>query len=157
MIHLAQTALVDVLLDEIYAVVEAVDHADVQRLAGFVLHALHLQRLGIRPRGRLFAQHVLARPQRVHRDHGMHVVRRADRNGDHLRVVQNRVVIRDRLSAAVFLHSRLRALGEDVAEILDLRLGVFQIRGNVRRIRDRSAANDADLHGINLLKDFLLL
>ena len=144
---LAQLAVVDELLDEVDAVVEAVDHADVQDAAGLVLHLLHLQRLGVGAGGGLFAQNVLAGAHRVDGDGGMHVVGRADGHGLDLGVVQGDVIVGDGRAAAVLLHGGLGALGENIAEILDLRFGIVHVRGNVGGVGDGAAADDGDFHG----------
>ena len=150
-IHLAEPAVVDVFFDEVHAVVEAVDDADVENLTRFMLRLLHLERLGVGARGRLFAQDVLARAQRVDGNARVHIVGRADGYGLDFRIGQHLVIIAYRRAAAVFFDGRLRALRNDVAEILDFRVRVLEIGGNVRGVRDGAAADDGNLHLKSLL------
>ena len=149
LVHLAQLARIDVVLDEVDAVVEAVDHADVERFSRFMLHLLHLQRLGIGAGGGLFAQHVLARAQTVDGDGRMHVVGCANGNGCHLVVSQDIVVVSHRRAAAVFLHRRLGPLRQNVAEILDFRLFVVHVGGDMRRVGNGAAADNRDFHAVS--------
>ena len=60
--HVAQLAGIDVLLDQVDAVVEAVDHAYVEHLARLMLHLLHLERFLIGAGSGLLAQDMFARP-----------------------------------------------------------------------------------------------
>ena len=149
--HLAQLAGLYVFLDPVDAVVEPVDDADVENLTRFMLRLLHLERLGVGARGRLFAQDVLARAQRVDGNARVHIVGRADGYGLDFRIGQHLVIIAYRRAAAVFFDGRLRALGENIAEILDLRVRVLEISGNVRGVRDGAAADDGNLHLKSLL------
>ena len=146
MVNVAQLSLVNVLLDAVDAVVEAVDHTDVQHLAGLVLDLLHLQRLPVGAGGGLFAQHVLPGPESVHGDGGMDVVGRADGDGLHLWVGQHIVVIHHSGAAAVLLHGGLGPLRDDIAEILDLRFGILHIGGDVGGIGNGAAADNSDFH-----------
>ena len=57
------------------------------------------------------------------------------------------MVIGDSRSAAVFLDSRLRLVGQDIAEILDLDLGIVHVTGDVSRVRDGPTPYDCYLHG----------
>ena len=146
--HRAQAPLVDILLDLAHAVVKAVDHADDQDLARFALSLHHLLHLGIGAGGGLFAQHVFASAQRVNGDHGMHPIGGAHRDGVNFRIVDNVVIIRHSNAAAIFFNGRLCALRNDVAKILDLHIRVFHIGGDVRRVGNGAAADNAYLdHG----------
>ena len=145
-VDVPQLALVDVLFDAVDAVVKAVDHADVQHLAGLVLDLLHLQGLGVGAGGGLFAQHVLPRPQGVHGDDRVHIVGGAHGDGLHLGVGQHVVVIHHGGAAAVLLDGLLRPLGDDVAEILDLRFRVVHVGRDMGRVGDGAAADDSYFH-----------
>ena len=145
MVDIPQLARVYDLLDAVGRRAEAVDDADVERLARLVLHPLHLQRLGIRPRRRLLRQHVLPRPQRVDRHPRVVIRMRADRYAVDLRVVQYFKVIRNSLAAAVLLHGRLRLLRDQIAEILDLAVRIRHIRRDVGAVGDAAAADDTDV------------
>lgn len=153
-VDVAELAVVDVLLDQVDAVVEAVDNADVKHLARLMLHLLHLERFLVRSRSRLLAQDVLACAQRVDRDRRVHVVRRADRDRFHFRVGEHVVVIDDGLAAAVLFHGGFRALGDDVAEILDFRFRVVHVGWDVRCICNRTASDDGNFHDDNSFNCF---
>ena len=144
--NFAQLAGINVLLDEVNGIVKAVHHADIEHLARFMLYLLHLQGLGIGAGGRLLAEYMLSSPQKVHGDDGMHVVGYADGHGLDFGIVEEIVVIGYRGAAAIFLHSRFGPLGNDVAEILDLRLLIVHVGGNVRCVRNRAAADDGNFH-----------
>ena len=150
-VDVPQLALVDVLLDAVHAVVKAVDHADVQHLAGLVLDFLHLQRLGVGAGGGLLAQHVLPGPQGVDGDDRVDIVGGAHGHGLHLGVLQHVVVVHHGGAAAVLFHGVLRALGDDVAEIFDLCFRVVQVGRDVGRIGDGAAADDSYFHSNTLL------
>ena len=144
--HLAQLAFVDELLDQVHAVVEAIDDADVEHLAGLMLNLLHLQRFRVGTGGGLFTQHVLSGAQRVDRNDGMHVVGRADGNGLDLGIVQRHMIIGDGGAAAIGFHGLFGALRNNIAEILDLRLRILHISGNMRRVCNGTATDDGNLH-----------
>ena len=55
-------------------------------------------------------------------------------------------VICDRLSASIALHCRLRSFRNDITEKSDLHVRIFLIRGNVRIVRNRTAADDCNLY-----------
>jgi len=120
----------------------------VQDFSGLVLDRLHLKRFLIGARRGLFTKHMLIGPKRVDGDGGMHIVGRADGNGLHLFVKEDFPVIRDGLAAAVLFHSGNGAVGQNVAEVLDLGLWILQISGDVGRIGDGTATDDADFHMI---------
>ena len=145
-VDVAKAALVDVLLDAVDAVVKAVDHTDVQHLAGFVLGLLHFQGLGIGAGGGLFAEDVFPGAQSVYGDLGMDVVGGADGNRLHLGVAEHLVIVLHRGAAAVFLHSGLGALWDDVAEILDFRLVIVQVRRDMGGVGNGAAADDGNFH-----------
>ena len=106
--------------------------------------------LGKRARRRFFAQDVFARAQEVARDGRVHPVGGADGHRRDFGVVQEIVVIDDGGAASVFFDRRLRAFGENVAEILDFRVGVGDVGGNMRMIGDISAADDCYFHDNDL-------
>ena len=145
-VDVSQLALVDVLLDAVDPVVKAVDHADVQHLAGLVLDLLHLQGLSVGAGGGLFTQHVLPGPQGVHGDQGVDVVGGAHGDSLHLGVLQHVVVVHHGGAAAVLLDGLLRPLGDDVAKILDLRLRVVHVGGDMGGVSDGAAADDSYFH-----------
>ena len=143
-IDLAQLARRDQLADLFHIGVEAVAHADIQQLAGLMRGLLHLERLAENARRRLLAHHMLAGPQEIDRDDRMEIVVGTDGNGVQLRVVEELVIIDHGLSATVFLDAGLRLLGNQVAEILDLRHAALEIGGNMRAVGDIAAADDGD-------------
>ena len=149
MVNLAQLARVDDLLDFVDGVVKAVDHADVEGFSALVLGLLHFQRLGIGAGGGLFAQHMLARPERVDGDDGVHSVGRTDGYGFHLGIVENVVIVGYRLAAAVFFHGSLGTLGDDIAEILDFGVLVGHVGRDVGIVGNASAANNAYFDGFH--------
>ncbi len=61
----------------------------------------------------------------------MHTVRRTYGDSLNLGVIQNLMIIIDGRSATVLLYGLISALGNDVAEILNLALRVGHISGNV--------------------------
>ena len=144
--HFAKLAGINELLDVIDRSIETVAHTDVEHLAAFVLRLLHLQRFCIGSCGRLFAQNMLSGTQQITGDGGVREIGGADGDGLYLRIVQNHMIIRDRGAAAVFFDGLRCALRNDVAEILDFCIWVFQVGGNVRDIGDRSAADDSNFH-----------
>ena len=102
---------------------------------------LHLERLGEHARGGLLAEDILTGAHEVYRYDRMQVVVGTDRNRIELWVVEYLMIIIDGLSAAVFLHGSIRPLGDDIAEILYLRLFVLHIGGDMCGIGYRSAAD----------------
>ena len=74
MIHLAELACIDHCLDAVDTGVEPVAHPDQQQPSGFPCDPLHFERFRIGARGRLFAQHILARAQEGDRDFRMQMV-----------------------------------------------------------------------------------
>ena len=143
MIHLSQTALLDVFFDQIDMALEAVHHADVQNLSRLLLRLLHLKRLSVIDGRGLLAQHMLSRPQGIHGYDGMHFIGRTDIYRLHLRVRQNLFVIRH-CSAAVFIiiGGCPCPLRNDVAEIQYFRMGIYFIAGNMMDGGNASAAYD---------------
>ena len=142
--HFAQLAALDIFTDQVHGVVEAVHHADVQRHAGFMLHLLHFEGLGIGAGGGLFAQHVLSGLEEIDGDGGMDGVGRADGDRLDLGIVQDLVIIIHGFAAAVFFHGGVGAFGDDVAEPLDLHVGVFHVRRDVGAVGDGAAADDGN-------------
>ena len=145
-IHFTQLACKDLAADLVDLGVEAVDHADVQDLTRFLLCLLHFKRLGIDAGSRLFAQNVLACAECVHGDDLVHQVRGADADCVHLGIVDDVVVVLNCDTALVVLHSLVRPLLDDIAEILDLRIGAVHIRRDVRCVCDRTAADHTDFY-----------
>ena len=146
MVYFAQTAFLDVLLDHVDVAFEAVYNADVENLAGFVADLLHFAGFGVVDGGGLFAQHVLAGAHGVDGDLGVHEVRGADVNGFHFGIGQNILVIHNGSAAAVVGNSLFSALGDDVAEILDFNVVVYQVAGDVMAVGDHTAADDSNLN-----------
>ena len=144
--HFAQLAGIDILFDQVDSGVEAVDHTDVQNLAGLMLDLLHLQSFCVSPGSGLLAQHILAGPQSVHGNDRMHVVGRADRNCLNFGVVQSHMVICDSLTAAVLLHSGLGTLRDNVAEINDFRIRIVHVRGNMSAVCNGTATDNCNFH-----------
>ena len=98
----AKLAGINEFFDVIDRGVETVAHADVEHLAALVLRLLHLQRFGIGSGGRLFTQNMLSSAQQITGDGGVRKIGGADGDGLYLRIVQNRMVIRDCRAATVF-------------------------------------------------------
>ena len=143
-IDFAEVAALNELAQLIDGGIEAVDHADVEHLAGLMLRLLHLERVRIGAGRRLLAEDVLAAAQAVDRDDRVHLVRGADRNRLDLGVGDDVVIVLNRDAAAILLHGGLRLLGQDVAEILDFHVGVGHIGRDMRAVGDGTAAYDAD-------------
>ncbi|MPN29427.1 hypothetical protein SDC9_176880 [bioreactor metagenome] len=55
----------------------------------------------------------------------MHVIRRANRNGVNIVTMQDIPIIRDRLTAAVLIHSFFRPLRPNIAKINDFGAGIL--------------------------------
>ena len=127
MIYFAKLAAVDKFTDLHNIIVEAVANADIENFAGLVGNLLHLKRLGEHSRGRLLAQNVLAGFEKVNGYYRVKIIVGADRHGVQLGVVEEVVIIGDRLAAAVFLDGSLGTLGNYIAEILDLRVRILHI------------------------------
>ena len=140
-IHLAQLASLNQLADLVDSRIKAVDHADIEHLARLVLRFLHQLCLRIGSCRRLFAKHVLAVLQKVNGNGGVHTVGGTNRNSVQLGIIQNLVVVHDRRAAAVLFHGSLCLFGNDVAEILDLYLGIVHVCGNMCAVCDRTAAD----------------
>ena len=87
---------------------------------------------------------VLAGAERVDGDDLVHEVRGADGDGVDLGIVYDVVVVFDGDAALVVLDGFIRAFLDDVAEILDLGVGAVHVRGDVSRVGDRAAADNAD-------------
>ena len=66
-------------------------------------------------------------------------------------VIQRVVIVLNSGTAAVLLHGGLGALGDDVAEILDLYVGIVHVRGNVGGICDGTAADDGNLDLVHVM------
>ena len=145
-VHFAQLALVYILLYQVHIVVKAVHYADVEYPARFPVHFEHLFGFFESPGGRLFAQHVLARPHGVYGDLRVHAVGSADGDRRHFRVVYHIVIIRDRYAAAVLFDALFRFFGNDVAKILDLSVRVLQVVRDMRGVCDGAAADNANFH-----------
>ena len=56
------------------------------------------------------------------------------------------MIIGHGLAAAISLHRLVRPLRENIAEIRDLCLRIFDVRRDVCGIRDRTAADNGNLH-----------
>ena len=153
--NFAELAGINIFLDGIHSVVEAVDHADIQDASGFMLNLLHLGSFGKGACRGFFTEHILARAHGVNSNLGMHVVGGADGHSLDLGVVQNHMIVRDSLCAgcAVLLKGSLCLFGNQVAEIDELRLGICRIRGQVSRIGDGSASDNTYFH-INTVLSF---
>ena len=153
MVNFTQLACVDELLDFVDSGVEAVNHADVQGQTGFMLSLLHGERFRVGSCCGLFAENVLACLQCVDGDDGVHLVGSADGNRVDFGVSQNFVVVGNRDAAAVLFNSSLCSFRDDVAEILDFRIGAVQIGRNVCGICDSTAADNSnfDHDGISFM------
>ena len=140
----AQLAALDVFTDAVDSTVKAVDDTNVENLAGLVLSSLHFQRFLINTGSGFFTQHVLAGTQAGNRDLLVNIIGGADGHRLHLGIVQNDVVVGDSGAAAVVGNSFFRTLGNDVAKVLNDSVFVFDIRGDVRHVGDRTATNDSN-------------
>ena len=145
-IDLAQLAGLNDLAEAVNSGVEAVNHTDVQNLAGLMLSLLHSQSLGINTSCGLLAKNVLACLEGVDGDEGVLLVGGADGNCLDLGIVENYVIILNSGAATVLLYALLSLVKQDVAEILDLYLLVLHIRGDVSTVGDRTATDDRNLH-----------
>ena len=145
MIFLAELACVYKILYVIDRVAEAVAHADVENSVRLMGDSLHLERLREHARGGLLAENILARSHEVYSYDRVQVIMGADGNRIKLRIVKYLVIVIDRFSAAVFFDRSVRSLGDNIAEILYLRLFVFHVRGDMRRVRYRAAADYRNL------------
>ena len=144
-INVTKHALLNELSDLVDSRVEAVDNTDVEHLARFVLCILHQLGLGIGSCSGLFAKHVLTVLQKVNGNGGVHTVGCANGNRFDLGIVQNVVIIHDGSAAAVLFNGSLCLFGDDVAEILDLHLGIVHVSGNMCAVCDRTAADHGNL------------
>ena len=126
-------------------VTEAVAHADAENSVRLMGDSLHLECLGEHARGGLLAEDILARSHEVYSYDRVQVIVGTDGNRIKLRVVKYLVIVIDRFSAAVFFDRSVRSLGDNIAEILYLRLFVFHICGDMRRVRYRAAADYRNL------------
>ena len=117
-----------------------VDHKPLSALFRRADHAFAIRQ---RRRHRLFAQHMLARLQRRHRDFRMAGVCRADAHRVHVRVGEQRL---DALigSAAVLLGQRLRTRRVQIIKRDELCVRVVVVFGNMPHLRNLAAANDTD-------------
>ena len=149
MMHGSKLAGIDVFLDPAHTVVKAVHDADVQHLAGLMLHFLHFQRFRIGPCGGLFTKHMLAGPQGIHGDGGMHIVGRADGNRFHFRILQDIMVVLYGNAAPVLFHGCRGPLGNDIAKILDLDFRIIQVGRDMRRVGNGAAADYSNEHGVS--------
>ena len=147
-VHVAQLPFLDIFFDIIDRIGVAVAHADGEDAAGFIGDLFHLQRFGQDAGGGLFAEHVLAVTHEVDGNNGVHVVVGTHRHRVELRVVQDLMVIVDRLAAAVLCHGGVRLFGNDIAEILDLRVFALHVVRDMAGIRDIAAADHGHLDGI---------
>lgn len=145
MVDLAELACVYKILYVIDRVAEAVAHADAENSVRLMGDSLHLECLGEHTRGGLLAENILARSHEVYRYDRVQVIMGADGNRIELRIVKYLVIVIDRFSAAVFFDRSVRSLGDNIAEILYLRLFVFHICGDMRRVRYRAAADYRNL------------
>ena len=145
-INFAELAGLDKLAQLVYAGIEAIDNADIEYLAGFVLSFLHELCFGISSCGRLFAKHVFACFKSIDGYLGVHSVGSADRNCFDLGIVQSDVVIFDSGAAVVLFDTLFGLFPDDIAEILYLDIGVRHIGGNMRIVCDTAAADDRNLH-----------
>ena len=146
MVDIAELAVVDILFDEVNAVIEAVDNTDIEHLAGLVLNLLHLKGFLVGSCSRLLAQNILACAQCVNGNSRVNIVRGADGNSFNFRVCQDIVIIHNSGAAAVLFNGSLCALRDDVAEILDFCLRVVHVRRDVCCICDRTATNNGNFH-----------
>ena len=149
MVDVAQLAIINDLLDQVHIVVETVDHADVQHLAGLMLCLLHFQSFRIGTGCRLFAQHMLARPEAIDGDGGMDIIGRTDGNGLHFGICQYFMIVRDGLAAAIGRDGLLGTLGENIAEIEDLSVLVLHIRGDMGIVGNGAAADHSNFDGFH--------
>ena len=126
---LAQLAVVDVLLDEVDAVVEAVDHADVQdacrsRAAPSASPAPR-RRCGRRA---FRTERPCRRASRRWRWWACTLLGVQTDTASISGSFRTIVIVGDGRAAAVLLHGGLGALGNDVAEILDFHFGIVHVR-----------------------------
>ena len=106
-----------------------------------MLDLLHFQRLGIGAGSRLLAEDVLSGTEGVDGDDGVHPVGGADGDRFDLGIVQGDVVVLDGGAAAVLFNGGFRTLGDDVAEILDLCVGIVHVGRDVGVVGNGAAAD----------------
>ena len=146
MINLAELAGLNHLTELVDGGVEAVDNADVENLAGFVLSLLHEERVGVCSCGRLLAKHVLAGSERVAGNDGVHLVGGADGNSDDFGIVDDLVIVLDSDTAAVLFNAFFSLPEKDIAEILDFDLFVLEVVRDVGVVGDSAAADNSYFH-----------
>ena len=139
--NIAQLAGLNIIADAVDRGVKAVADTDDQRHTRLVLYLLHFQRLGIGTGGGLFAQNVLACTHGGNGNLAVHLVGGTDGNGLHLGISEHFFVINDGGAATVVFYSLFGALGDDVAEVLDLGILVLHIGGDVSIVGNGAAAD----------------
>ena len=87
---------------------------------------------------------MLAGFEEVNGYHRVKIVVGADRHGVQLGIVEEVVIIGDRLTAAVFLDGSLGTLGNNIAEILYLRVRILHISRDMSGIGYITAADNGN-------------